>query len=396
MSDDQVEVEAEPLQHPKGRGLRKGVTTNPSGVTITERQAKRRISEVLRELHTPEEFGNAMWSILEGVDPFAAKRRKVRPVDGLPVLSEPEEPIKWEHRVAAGKLYAEYAWGKPLQGVVVEGHMEQRIQIEGAVQTGPIDFRTMPPEVRAALRAAAAVALGRPVPPLALPAGSVRVVDDRQVDRDAGQLHAPGALARPVDVHAEQVGREPAPELGARGVIGRNASEADSPVLVGDRPVRDVAVNLDEAHRSDVDGLPLATEHHDVVVVAPLNVPEHATRAEVVGVEVVSVHGLTVPALAAPVKLIRLDFRSSANLVDAELEVGDSPDTSTLTVRFRAPGGSAGQVARTYRYRGVTPAMMEAWRVAPSAGAWFAREIRAQHQRYPVIKDAAPTGMVTL
>lgn len=75
---------------------------------------------------------------------------------------------------------------------------------------------------------------------------------------------------------------------------------------------------------------------------------------------------------------------------------GDEAETSVLTVRFRSPGGVADQVQRAYRYRNVTPAMMRAWGAAPSAGAWFAREIRARHMQYPVIKDEPRSPGVVL
>jgi hypothetical protein len=396
----------EPLQHPRGRGLRPGVAMNPGGLTRTERQVRRRIGEVGRELHTAEEFLSAMWSILEGVDPFADKRkRQARPADGLPVLGAAEEPIRWEHRVAAGKIYAEYSWGKPVQGVVVDAAIDQRVQLEGGAQAGPIDFRSMPPEVRLALRAAAAAALGRPAPALLLPAGSVRVVDER--DTQAGQVAGgPLGVGRgPLEPDE----RAPRQDLGDAALDQRPTGPADQLPVVGGVAESGVledlddVVTLDDLLALDEDGRRVgdpravgergAADPDVAAVVGVVGGPARGARdGGVVG------HGQTVAEPAAAVKPIRLDFRQSANLVDAELAGGD-PRTSVLTVRFRAPGGQG--VARTYRYRHVTPAMMQAWERAPSAGAWFSREIRARHQQYPVIRDeplsrAESAGMVTL
>lgn len=326
-------------KHPEGKAPNwaGGKAVNPGGLTRSDNAARRKIGEALRELVTAEELGRALLAIAAGEDPFESRRGKKKPSDGMPTIAG--DPLRWEHRMMALKLFLEYHSGKPVQGVHVEAQVEQRIQVEGHVTTGPIDFRSMPPEVRAALRLAAAAALGRPLQP-----------------RAPGLATAP---ARIIDVHV------------------------DSEQCVTER-ANGPSVCLDDALDTDLDGLRLENRSSDEI---PLeNRPRSALGLAIEQPVNLVTHEPTLDVPAPSVNGVRLNFVGSSNLVDAVLN-----ELGVLTVRFRAPDGMP---ARIYRYRNVTVEMMSAWETAPSAGAWFAREIRARHQQYPVIPGRMPGAVL--
>jgi hypothetical protein len=305
---------------------------NPSGLARPENIAARTIGEACRAAHSAHELQEMLWSIFAGVDPFAAAREVPNP-DNLPMPAP--VPVDWQHRMKAGELWANYAHGKPLQGVVVDAQIQQQTTVV-TTSLGPIDPRALSPEVRAALRVVAEAAVGRVSS--AAPA-TTRVLDVR--------------------VNTQHVSSEPREQP---------AAHADHGATV---------VNLDDVSGFDVDGLPLEG--------APAGRLKLGVEA-VVDRVAVGEHAANVPSDQTDVKL---DFRDSTNLVDAVLSGG------ILTVRFRGPDGTA---ARTYRYHNVTEQMMSQWRAAPSAGAWFQREIRQQHARYPQVgsRSAVATrgGMV--
>lgn len=275
--------------------FRPGHKINPSGRSRPELLAKRSVSEALRALTTPEEIGQTLLAISAGIDPHVARRAALG--KRAAAVLEPEPP-DWTTRMQAFKMYLEYSLGKPLQGVVIQAEIDQRLAVEG-VPVDALNVGAMAPEVRAALRLVASAALGQPLP--AAPAAT-----------------PPRAPAAVIDI-----AEDPASELKASG-----AGEY---------------VSLDDLLALDEDGEPL-----------PVAQPESPE--------------------------IRLDFVDSTNLVSASLSAD-----GICTVVFRGADGTA---ARTYRYRHVTPTMMRAWREAPSAGAWFAREIRQRHQQYPVVQGA--------
>jgi hypothetical protein len=318
---------------------------NPYGRGAPDAKARRSIGEVFRSLATAEELGLALLAIAGGVDPYEEKR-KARP-DGLPTLGS--ETIDWTTRRAALELFLAYHSGKPAQSVVVQAEIDQRIAIEGQVQTGPLDFRSMPAEVRQAFRAAALAALGR---------APAAMIDAISSERDAGL------------------------ELGQR-------SERPPAARVADKRI--ITVDLDE--QSDGESRSSESDHaadrsgrgqrNPAVDDRGLVIPA-AARVDVGQVEVQ--HALTVDQELAAVKGIHVDFRESTNLVDALLT-----EDGVCTVRFRAAGGG---VARAYQYANVTPAMMTAWRDAPSAGAWFHREIKIKAKQYPVLPTVRPVPVV--
>lgn len=301
-----------------------------------------------------EDFGRALLAIAAGVDPFAKERK--RDPDGVPALGE--GPIDWQHRMAAMKMYAEYSRGKPLQGVVVQADIDQRIALESTTQQGPIDFASMPPAVRAALRLAASAVLGRALP---VDAPTARqALELGEGDHLRGEQRPAGALARPIDVDAEEVGGERAAQALQPGVSGSVQGPCQVPASGAVTRVGGVADQVaGELDDLDLGGVETGV-HVDTVAIA-------------------------LPDVKPPAP-VELDFPGSTNLHRAELGLD-----GILTVVFldaeRRPG-------RRYRYRNVTPAMMDAWRAAPSAGAWFSREIRAQHQRHPVVVDERVPGVV--
>lgn len=111
---------------------------------LPERIAARNISEAFRGLRDPMEIGRALLDVFDGKDP--AKRRSKDNPDGLPI---DYLPIDMSHRLAAVKLYLEYGYGKPLQGVAIQAMVEHRL---GEAER-PLDLRSsaLPPSVAEAL-----------------------------------------------------------------------------------------------------------------------------------------------------------------------------------------------------------------------------------------------------
>lgn len=124
---------------------------------LAERLAYRSISDAMRSLADPAELGKALLLIFSGQDPFRGNKNK----DGLPVAKA--VPIDMTHRMAALKLYLEYAYGKPLQGLIVDGQMRQ-----GSAESSNqrvLDLHVVAkdnPEARAALRQLAQAVLNKP------------------------------------------------------------------------------------------------------------------------------------------------------------------------------------------------------------------------------------------
>lgn len=129
----------------------------PSDSPLAERLAYRSISDALRSLADPAELGKALLLIFSGQDPFRGNKNK----DGLPVAKA--VPIDMTHRMTAVKLYLEYAYGKPLQGLIVDGQMRQ-----GSAESSNqrvLDLHVVAkgnPEARAALRQLAQAVLKKP------------------------------------------------------------------------------------------------------------------------------------------------------------------------------------------------------------------------------------------
>ncbi len=97
-------------------------------------------------------------------------------------------------------------------------------------------------------------------------------------------------------------------------------------------------------------------------------------------VDTIPVHAAEVPPeVSSTITDERIEFPLSSNLIDAHL-YGDM-----LTVRFRRTALPPGP-RRVYTYANVTHQMMLAWRRAPSAGAWFATEIRKNPHLYPLVQ----------
>lgn len=303
-----------------------------SSVDHTQRKSARQLGEVCRAAHGPEELQRVLWSIFAGIDPFAeeraaarAERSKAR--DGVPEIAESNGEIDWKHRMKAGDMWAQYAFGKPLAGVVVEA-MIQTQSVNVNIDAGPIDPKALPGPMRDMMRALALAALGRE--PEAVAAVPTR----------------PGAsLAR---------ARGPQAPRQIEGVCTESDASGSS------------AVDLSDLGALDMDGGRLGRD----------------------GVALGQVEGVAHdPSIGRPAEnvkgsaAIRIDFRQSTNLVSAELRDG------ICSVTFRVKTG----VGPTFRYANVTAAMMQKWREAESAGAWFAREIRARHQQFPVVGRDTPS-----
>lgn len=119
-------------------------------MTLGERVAARTIAESFRSLADPLDIGRSLLAIYAGVDPFA-KPDAANP-DKLPVPGP--VPIDMTHRMAALKMYLEYGYGKPLQGVVVDAQVRQETTVREE-RTHVVELRTIAardPAAREALR----------------------------------------------------------------------------------------------------------------------------------------------------------------------------------------------------------------------------------------------------
>lgn len=80
----------------------------------------------------------------------------------------------------------------------------------------------------------------------------------------------------------------------------------------------------------------------------------------------------TAPDIASdpPAPLVAA-FTGSSNVTRAELDV----TTGIVTVRFKN--------GPSYRYGNFTPALLEEWRAAPSAGRWFHGNVKSKPAQHP-------------
>lgn len=165
---------------------------NPTGkMTLGERVAARTIAESFRELADPADIGRALLAIFSGVDPFA-KSDKANP-DGLPVPGP--VPIDMTHRMAALKMFLEYGYGKPLQGVVIDAQVRQETRVVEE-RTTVVELRTIAardPNAREALRTIARAMLGAP-------ASSAPPATSSALTRRAPELSSERAELEVIDV----------------------------------------------------------------------------------------------------------------------------------------------------------------------------------------------------
>lgn len=107
-----------------------------------------------------------MLSIAGGQDPWASTERKP---DNMP--TELAGPIDWNHRLAALKLYLEYSWGKPMQGVAIQAEiaMTQTIASDHEHVSEIRSIVGADPQARELMRALAAKIAGVPAPPAIAP-----------------------------------------------------------------------------------------------------------------------------------------------------------------------------------------------------------------------------------
>lgn len=128
----------------------------PPSAPLPERLAYRSISDALRQLADPLEIGKALLLLFAGKDPFTGSSTP----DGMPTRGV---HIDMNHRLAAIKLYLEYAYGKPLQGIAIDGQIRQQHVTASSQQVA--DLRSLAessPEAKAALRQLAALMTGKP------------------------------------------------------------------------------------------------------------------------------------------------------------------------------------------------------------------------------------------
>jgi hypothetical protein len=83
----------------------------------------------------------------------------------------------------------------------------------------------------------------------------------------------------------------------------------------------------------------------------------------------------------------KMDFEGSSNVKSAELK-----EDGSCVVTFANGSG--------YAYKGMTEALMEDWKAAPSAGKWFHHKIRSKPAEFPPIgeipAETPPTGAVSV
>jgi len=206
---------------------------NPGGKTLPERMAARTIAEAFRSLADPVDIGKSLLAIFAGVDPF--EERKPNP-DGMP---EPARvPIDMTHRLAALKLYVEYGYGKPLQGVIVDAQVRQETRVIEE-RTHVVELRELAsrdPAAREALRVIARAALS---PAVARDAERVGPLAD-------GQVHPAPELLSQVPAHLEGAPVVDAEDLGDHRVGGAPAQELDDDELPGDEALADAVDDGEE------------------------------------------------------------------------------------------------------------------------------------------------------
>lgn len=138
---------------------------NPSGRALPERLAARTIAESIRDVVPGPELARILLCLASGIDPWADDARKRPNPDGLPVAGA--VPLDWTHRMAALKMLAEYGYGKPLQGVIIDAQVRQETTVREE-RTTVVELRDVAarsPEARDALRVLARAMLGGQAPP---------------------------------------------------------------------------------------------------------------------------------------------------------------------------------------------------------------------------------------
>lgn len=75
----------------------------------------------------------------------------------------------------------------------------------------------------------------------------------------------------------------------------------------------------------------------------------------------------------------KIEFEGSSNVKSAELK-----DDGSCVVTFANGSG--------YAYKGMTEALMEEWKSAPSAGRWFHQKVRSKPQDFPPIGETPASG----
>lgn len=202
---------------------------NPGGKALPERLAARTIAETFRELADPIEIGRSLLALYSGIDPFA--RPDAPNPDGLPTPGK--VPIDMTHRMAALKMFLEYGYGKPLQGVVVDARVRQETTVREE-RTTVVELREVAknsPAAREALRTIARAMLGAPVL--------------EQVAVDARHVVPLGGVA-------ETLGH-PAPELAAEAVgAPERVAEGSGEQLAGYLDVGDPSP--EELEEDELDG----------------------------------------------------------------------------------------------------------------------------------------------
>ncbi len=106
------------------------------------------LAEILRSVGNPEEIGFALLEMFRGRDPYQKER-----TDGMPVVVK---ELSESTRIAALKLYMEYAYGKPLQGVVVQAQVQHQNNMQESDTVQNLrELAARDPETRAAMMAIA-------------------------------------------------------------------------------------------------------------------------------------------------------------------------------------------------------------------------------------------------
>lgn len=83
------------------------------------------------------------------------------------------------------------------------------------------------------------------------------------------------------------------------------------------------------------------------------------------------------PVHVDPADTIELKFPHSGNVSSAKLDLS----SGVVEVSFHSPTGP-----KVYAFGNFTPKLMDEWRAAESAGAWFNREVRCKNARHPMLR----------
>lgn len=218
---------------------------NPGGKPLPERLAQRTLAETLRNMLPGEELGRALLTIAAGVDPWAEQRGKKPNPDNLPVPGD--VPLDWTHRMAALKMYVEYAHGKPLQGVIVDAQVRQETRVVDE-RSASIELRELvatDPTARAAMRQLVGAMMGRP----ALPVLDVQARNATPIGAGAEALSdTTSELTTETVADAHRLADRHVEGGGDRGVSVPTPEELDEDELEGseDGPVGEDVLGLGE------------------------------------------------------------------------------------------------------------------------------------------------------